>query len=50
MSVSDGEGGVLECLDCGSTNLEDLEPHAGGLVCLDCIARVDLEETKRKSE
>jgi len=43
MNISDGEGGILVCLDCGSTNLKSLEVHAGGLVCLDCIARGEEE-------
>ena len=29
------------CFDCGSSNLDDVGASAGGLICLDCVARED---------
>ena len=29
----------LTCLDCGSTNLDDVGESAGGLICLDCLVK-----------
>jgi DNA-directed RNA polymerase subunit RPC12/RpoP len=46
VTLPDGEGGDLVCLDCGSSNLEDIGGDLG-VTCLDCEALSILAEFSR---